>query len=119
MIFALATDEMSLSVFSTIEDALAYCEGIDVEDGSWQFWDATGVALSPEFISPNHRGRIAAGNGTYRLVPSPRLPSLGHALEGLKALETNRHFATLAAVREHLAAVVWASQPDGSAPCQP
>lgn len=42
MIFALATDYRSLFVFASVVEAVAHCEGIDVEDGGWAFWDGAG-----------------------------------------------------------------------------
>lgn len=103
MIFAVATDEMSLLVFATAEEAIAYCEGIDVEAGDWMFWDERGVALSPEFLAPNYRARFVVGSGKYRLAATPTLPALKQVLAGLRSIEANPSFATLAAVQAYLA----------------
>jgi hypothetical protein len=105
MIFAAAADERSLLVFPSVEAAVAYCEGFDVEEGSWLFWNERGVALEPEFFTPNHHGRFAVGSGTYQLVPAPRLPPLAAVLAGLQVVEANPDFPSVAAVRAHLAAV--------------
>lgn len=110
MIFALATDEMTLFVFAADEEAVAYCEGIDVEEGDWLFWDKAGTALAAEFIIPNRHGRVAIGNGTYRLVSSPGKHSLLEALSGIRNIDANPCFETLAAVRAHLASISQVSQ---------
>jgi hypothetical protein len=105
MIFAVATDEKSLVVFPSAEAAIAYCEGTDVEAGSWLFWDDRGAALQPEFLTPNHHGRFALGSGTYQLAPIPSRPALTEVLSELQAIEGNPYFPSLAAVGAHLAAV--------------
>jgi hypothetical protein len=106
MIFAAATDEECLVVFPSAEAAIAYCEGMDVEAGSWLFWNDRGAALRPEFLTPNHRTRLAVGSGTYQLTPAPNLPALTEVLSKLRAIEGNPYFSSLAAVGAHLAAVV-------------
>lgn len=83
-------------------EAIAYCEGIDVEDGGWLFWDECGAALKPEFLSANLRGRFTVRSGTYRLVAAPNQPSLAEALGGIRGMEANPHFASMAALRAHL-----------------
>lgn len=110
MIFVAATDDRTLTVFAAAEEAVAHCEGVDVEDGSWLFWDEVGMALAPEFLASNHRGRLAVGSGTYHLIPAPHLPSLTQTLATLHAIEANPHFATLAALRAHLATVATVRQ---------
>lgn len=104
MIFAAATDEMTLFVFATAEMAVSYCEGIDVEEGGWLFWDDAGMALRAEFITPNHRDGVRVGNGVYRLMPSASMPSLAKVIMEIRNIDTNPHYPTLAAVRAHLAA---------------
>jgi hypothetical protein len=105
MIFAVATDEKSLLVFPSAEAAIAYCEGIDVQAGSWLFWDSRGIALQPEFLTQNHHGQFVVGSGAYQLIPAPSHASLSEALAGLHAIESNPHFPSLTAVATHLAAV--------------
>ena len=106
MIFTAATDDKSLLVFSTAENAIAYCEGIDVEAGGWLFWNELGQALDPEFLTPNNRSRFSVSSGNYRLVPAPLKHSLAEALVWLEAIETNPHFANLEAVRDYFSASV-------------
>ena len=56
MIFAVATDERSLYAFASEEEAIAKCEGLDVEAAGWLFWDSAGNPLEAEFLTPNKRG---------------------------------------------------------------
>ncbi len=37
MIFAFDTDDKGLMVFSSEEEAISYCKGIDVGEGGWEF----------------------------------------------------------------------------------
>lgn len=53
MIFAYATDGRALMVFPDETQAIAYCEGIDVEEGNWQFFNDNGKPLEAVFITPN------------------------------------------------------------------
>ena len=102
MIFAVATDENALLVFANTGEAIAYCEGIDVEAGGWLFWDEGGAALNPEFLTANDRGRFVVGSGAYRLVPALGKPSLSEALARIRTMEANPHFASIAELREYL-----------------
>ncbi|WP_313914051.1 hypothetical protein [Tahibacter sp.] len=103
MIFVLATDDRSLHVFADADQAISYCEGIDVEDGVWEFWGPTGEALEAVFSTPNCRSDGWVSSGVYSLQSSLGRPHLLVALERIGHLETNPHFACLAAVRDHLA----------------
>ena len=46
MIFAVETEERALAVFPTQDEAIAYCEGLDVEAATWLFWAADGSPLA-------------------------------------------------------------------------
>ena len=115
MIFAVETEERALTVFRTEDEAVAYCEGLDVEAATWLFWTADGSPLEAEFITPNKRGWFSVQNGTYRLVPA--LPEhhadLAEALDEILWLEPNPFFQSLLQVREHLAQVTRGTQ-DGA-----
>jgi hypothetical protein len=78
--FVLATDDRTLYAFRNRKDAISYCEGIDVEDGVYLFWDEAGAPLEPNFLKPNSRGRFAVASGEYTLVPA----SVGTSLEDSK-----------------------------------
>lgn len=113
MIFATATDESTLYVFASTAEAIAYCEGVDVEDGGWRFWDEAGNALRAEFLSPTHRGRLTVGSGTYRLVPAPDGPALATALPHIRHIDGNPRFATLSDVTDHLASAASVAKDHG------
>jgi hypothetical protein len=105
MIFAVETEERALTVFSTEDEAVAYCEGLDVEAATWLFWKADGSPLEAEFITPNKRSWFSVQNGTNRLVSaSPEHHAhLSEALDEILRLEKNSFFRSLPAIREHLA----------------
>jgi hypothetical protein len=102
MIFALATDERSLFVFDTEKVAISHCEGIDVEDGGWLFWDDRGQPLAPKFNKPNHRGSFVVANGVYSLEAASQShhPALADTLD--KIANFNPPFESAARVRAHL-----------------
>jgi hypothetical protein len=99
MLFAGSVDDGTLLVFDTVALATSYCEGVDVEDGVWKFWDAEGNSLRPEFSVPNHRGRFAVGNGVFHLVPDPTGQALALHLPDFRSMEPNRHYGSLKEVR--------------------
>ena len=105
MVIALATDDRSLQVFASVESALAYCEGIDVEDGVWRFWDGAGSALQPVFSQPNERGRFSIRNGTYRLEPAVASapPPLEDELSRGVHMGPNAYFPSVESLLAHLA----------------
>ena len=105
MIFVAETEERCLFVFASEAEAVARCEGLDVEAAIWLFWDADGVPLEPDFIVPNVRGRFWVGNGSYRLVKaSPdHHANLAEALDEIVLMEPNLFFSSLEAVRSHIA----------------
>ena len=109
--FAAATDERTLFVFLSAGDAIAYCEGIDVENGDWIFWDERGSALVADFVVPNHPGTYAICSGTYQFVPSNGLPTLEEGLARILQIDSNPYFKTISDVRAHLASVNQVSQP--------
>ena len=77
MIFALATDDHGLMIFATEADAMAYCEGIDVADGGWEFFAEDGTPLEPVFEQAASRGSVLTTSGKYMLRTAGKtLPSL-------------------------------------------
>ena len=78
MIFALSTDDRCLTAFPTTADAIAYCEGVDVEDGVWLFFASDGRCLKPRFTRPNSRGAFGVASGHY-VLESDRNGSHLHA----------------------------------------
>jgi hypothetical protein len=75
MIFAFATDDKTLLVFPSESEAVAYCEGVDVEEGLWCFFDANGEPLEAVFTKPNSRGSFTVVSGIYSLRPSSPVPA--------------------------------------------
>lgn len=110
MIFALATDENTLFVFAAATDAIASCEGIDVEDGGWRFWDMAGNPLAAQFLTTNIRSGVTVASGSYRLVPASGPSTLGECLRSIGQISDNSRFPDISAVRRHLASVAQVSQ---------
>jgi len=112
MIIALATDDRSLLVFPSSDAAVTYCEGIDVEDGAWKFWDGSGAPLRPLFSESNKRSGAWTQNGTYTLEPAEHrgLPALAEMLCEPVFLEPNPFFASIEALQAHLASGKAATQ---------
>ncbi len=104
MIFVVETEERTLYVFPAESEAIAYCEGLDVEAAIWLFWDDVGKPLAPEFTIPNKRGIFSAANGKYRLVPAPvdHHADLVEALEHVLRVEGPQPFSTVANVEQYL-----------------
>ena len=102
MFFALATDDRGLMAFPTKEALIAYCEGIDVENGNYLFWDADGNPLKAQFSRPNNRGRFWIASGDYDLLPSSNGDPLIDALSKVRYLDSNPIFSSIEAVRRHL-----------------
>lgn len=104
MIFAVQTEERALTVFPNESEAVAYCEGLDVEAGVWLFWASDGSPLEAEFTVPNTRGVFVVGNGNYHLAPAAtdHHANLGEALDEILRLEPNHFFRSLEDIRIHL-----------------
>jgi hypothetical protein len=102
MIFVLATDDFCLEVYPTKEEAIAACEGVDVEDGNYLFWDGSGFPLIASFSEPNERGRFTVLSGVYDLLPASSGESLLGALSMAKSFEGHGLFSSIEAVRRHL-----------------
>ena len=56
MIFAVETEERTLRVSKDEAEAVAACDGLDVEAAVWLFWSNDGMPLEPVFTTPNKRG---------------------------------------------------------------
>src|SRR5262245_51450077 len=101
MIFVAEPETLSLYAFATESEAIAYCEGVDVEDGEWVFWSDLGEPLEPHFTVPNKRGLFSVVSGTYQLVPAQSLrhAPLLQALDAFTHFEAAAPFDTAAGVR--------------------
>jgi hypothetical protein len=96
MIFAFATDEKTLTVFSDEKEAISYCEGFDVSQGGWLFFAADGSPLEPLFSVPASEPGFVITHGRYSLR-STTIGRLGHlasllpsvaGIEGIPSLNT-------------------------------
>jgi len=96
MIFAVETEERALYTFQSREDAIAACEGLDVEAAVWLFWDESGEPLEPKFTVPNKRGLFSVSNGVYSLIPTTRYcySHLSEALENVTSFMSPAPFDT-------------------------
>jgi len=87
VIFALSTDDRCLTAFPTPADAIAHCEGIDVEDGIWLFFASDGHCLKPRFTHPNSRGVFGVASGHYVLESDRDGPQLQKQLASVVAVD--------------------------------
>ena len=104
MIFAVATDERTLVAFLDEAEAIAACEGLDVEATQWIFWDDGGEPLEARFSVPNARGLFVVTNGTYSLVPAApdHHAVLAEALDEVLHFESPAPFNSAEGVRDYL-----------------
>jgi hypothetical protein len=108
MIFIFA-DDQTLDVVNGLEEVRRNCEGIDVENKVFRFFDENGNHLEPRFTSPNRKGRDLGifswvESGEYELIPSPSAYEDDIFLWLLKTtgLESNSWFETLDDVKGYL-----------------
>ena len=108
MIFVIADDNV-LSVYNSENELQGACEGIDVEEGVYQFFDSAGEPLEAQFIEKNQKGKIFGPlgwvvSGKYTLIPSSagKKQNLLKVLETVVGIEENPHFKNLAEVRGFL-----------------
>ncbi|MGV3570848.1 MAG: hypothetical protein ACO1PB_09625 [Ramlibacter sp.] len=104
MIFAVETEERTLMTFPGEAEAVAHCEGLDVEAAVWLFWNDRGEPLEPKFSVPNKRGLFAARNGIYSLVPAgpDHHAVLDEALNEILTFESLAPFDSAEGVRDYL-----------------
>jgi hypothetical protein len=107
MIFALATDDNGLMIFATEVDAVAYCEGIDVAEGGWEFFAADGTPLEPVFEQPASRSAVLITSGKYTLRTSGKtLPSLIDRIGIVTSVEGMPGLVSVADVKRALTAAL-------------
>ena len=70
-------DDGSVHVYADVAQVQTEYEGVDVEEGIYQFFDAHGKPLKPVFIVPNRSGRLFGirwlswvESGKFRLEPA-------------------------------------------------
>jgi hypothetical protein len=117
MIFAVETEERSLYAFESEAQAIAACEGLDVEAALWLFWGNDGSPLEPVFTVPNKRGLFSAKNGTYHLSPAAEdhRAHLSEALEEVLHYESKPPLSTAQGVKSHLVAAAGAPNENSDA----
>jgi hypothetical protein len=113
LIIAIGEDG-TLSVFDGISSVRRDCEGIDVESGVWDFFDAKGTPLKPVFHHPNLVKKFLFGFFTsitssqkFDLVPDSTAahPNLLTCLGDTTSIEKNDHFSDVASIRTYLQAI--------------
>jgi hypothetical protein len=104
MIFAVETEERALQAFVNEVEAIAACEGLDVEAAIWLFWSNDGTPLEPVFTVPNKRGLFTVKNGVYHLRPAetPHHAHLSEAVDEVLIFEGPEPFTSAAAIKTHL-----------------
>ena len=104
MIFAVETEERTLRTFVNEAEAIAACEGLDVEAASWLFWSNDGTPLEPVFTVPNKRGLFTVKNGAYFLKLAEPLhhAHLSEAVDEVLSFEGPEPFTSASAVKAHL-----------------
>ena len=104
MIFAIETEERTLRAFETEAEAIAACEGLDVEAAIWLFWSNDGTPLEPVFTVPNRRGFLIVTNGAYYLKPAGAIhhAHLREAVDEVLSFEGPEPANSAAAVKAHL-----------------
>jgi hypothetical protein len=102
MIIVFAEDQ-TVTVFPDMESVRAECEAIDVEEGSFRFFDELGRSLVPRFIAPVRRTSllfgiklVGGGNFELDLDPQEQGSAFETSLANVVAIEPNRWFATIA-----------------------
>ena len=70
MLFAFATDDLSLTVFASEAEAVASCEGADVAAGGYMFFATDGSPLEPVFSEPAIIRSLVVTHGRYSLRPA-------------------------------------------------
>jgi len=102
MIFVFDNDDKSLEIFPSEKDAIAACEGIDVEESPCVFWNNEGQALKAVFTKPNEKGSFSVVSGLYHLESNPSGKPLINVLEQVSYVEGKSPLNSIESVRQHL-----------------
>jgi len=109
MIIAFADDQTVL-VFSDLASVRTECEAIDVEQGTYRFFDELGRSLVPCWITPVSTtsmpfGIKLVGGGQFELVVDPEDDcDFETSLTNAVAIEPNKLFATIPDLANYVAA---------------
>lgn len=102
MMFVFDNDDRSLEIFPSEKEAVAACEGIDVEESPCEFWNEEGQPLKAVFTKPNEKGSVSVVSGTYHLEPNREGNKLINMLSHVSYVEGKAPLNTIEAVRQHL-----------------
>jgi hypothetical protein len=103
------TDDQTVLVFPDMTSVRGQCEAIDVEEGTYHFFDERGRRLKPRILTAVRRislplGVKIVGGGNFDLEPD--LEDEGASFDTLLAqavgMEPNRSFATMADLALHV-----------------
>lgn len=72
LVFGFNVTLRSLTIFASKSDAIASVEGIEIAEGDWRFFSASGSPLEAHFSTPPqiHHDRNTYTKGTYSLEPA-------------------------------------------------
>ena len=100
-----------MAVLPDIVSVRRECEGVDVEDGVYRFFDELGRRLVPRFIGPVERRSllfgaiksVGGGNFELELDPQDQGSAFETSLANVVAIEPNQRFATIADLARYVA----------------
>ena len=95
-------DDQTVMVLADISAVRVECETVDVEEGTFQFFDELGRTLIPRFTSPVRRSSLffgikIVGGGNFDLDVDPHddESNFDKAVANAVVIEPNRWFATI------------------------
>lgn len=105
MIFIVA-DDQTLEIVESLSDVQSSCEGADVEDGVFQFFNDDGDELVPYFTKPNQYGGFWIfkwiSSGEFILKHSEGSNAhIVSVLESIVEVEPNKFFRNLDDIKKH------------------
>lgn len=102
MIFVFDNDDKGLEVYTSEQEAIDACEGIDVVESPCEFWNNEGQSLKAIFTKPNKKGSFSVVSGAYHLEPNPEGEPLINMLPQVSYVKGKSLLNTIEAVRQHL-----------------
>jgi hypothetical protein len=108
MIFVFDEDN-TMMILGDIEEVRKECEGIDVEEGVFLFFNENGYILNSKIISPTKRQKILGKielieSAKYELCPvgNPNFQNILKQVNNVIGLKTNKHFSSLDEIKQFL-----------------
>ena len=103
-------DDQTLTVLPDISAVRVECETVDVEEGTYRFFDELGRTLKPRFTSPVRRSSLlfgiqVVGGGNFELDVDPEDDgsNFDKSVANAVVIEPNRWFATIEEMAHHVA----------------